>query len=199
MTGALAAAMTDPLAPVRYRPIGVLHTPFVDVDGMPVQPAVALGVRGMIELELAFTACLPDVDEFRDLILLSHLHEVRAARLGGFESASAGWPERPRFRNTRIQEAARAARQAEAADVHRRIGRYFAKVLAIVPAPRAKALLRLLIEKIRVVSPTDIRPAYRVPLEVRTPDEMVSPLGFEPRTQGLKVPRSAAELRAHAV
>jgi hypothetical protein len=27
---------------------------------------------------------------------------------------------------------------------------------------------------------------------------VVSPLGFEPRTQGLKVPRSAAELRAHA-
>lgn len=26
---------------------------------------------------------------------------------------------------------------------------------------------------------------------------MVSPLGFEPRTQGLKVPRSATELRAH--
>jgi hypothetical protein len=26
---------------------------------------------------------------------------------------------------------------------------------------------------------------------------VVSPLGFEPRTQGLKVPRSATELRAH--
>ncbi len=46
-------------------------------------------------------------------------------------------------------------------------------MLRIVPAPRAKALLRLLIEEIRVVSPTDIRPAYRVPLEVRTPTELV--------------------------
>ena len=27
---------------------------------------------------------------------------------------------------------------------------------------------------------------------------LVSPVGFEPTTQGLKVPRSAAELRAHA-
>ena len=63
-------------------------------------------------------------------------------------------------------------------------------VLRIVPAPRAKAILRLLIEEIRVVSPDDIRPAYRVPLVVRTPDELVSRLGFEPRTRGLKAPCS---------
>ena len=36
----------------------------------------------------------------------------------------------------------------------------------------------------------DTRPAYRVPLAVRTPDELVSRLGFEPRTRGLKVPCS---------
>ena len=63
-------------------------------------------------------------------------------------------------------------------------------VLRIVPAPRAKAILRLLIEEIRVVSPDDIRPAYRVPMTVRTPDELVSRLGFEPRTRGLKAPCS---------
>ncbi len=138
------------------------------------------------------------------------------------------------------QEAARAARQAESADLRRRIERYFAAfetseldpkqcrervgalqarleelaselaaptrsaappapvdvaeiswalsealalVLRIVPAPRAKALLRLLIEEIRVVSPTDIRPAYRVPLEVRTPTELVSRERFELSTK----------------
>ncbi|MGD0863385.1 MAG: recombinase family protein [Candidatus Limnocylindrales bacterium] len=36
-------------------------------------------------------------------------------------------------------------------------------VLKAIPTPRAKALLRLLIEEIRVVSPMDIRPTYRVP------------------------------------
>ncbi len=55
-------------------------------------------------------------------------------------------------------------------------------VLRVLPAPRAKALLMLLIEEIRVVSPTDIRPAYRVPLGVRTPDELVSREGLEPST-----------------
>jgi site-specific DNA recombinase len=37
------------------------------------------------------------------------------------------------------------------------------EILKASPTPRAKALLRLLIEEIRVVSPMDIRPTYRVP------------------------------------
>ena len=78
----------------------------------------------------------------------------------------------------------------DAAEISWVLSEALALVLRIVPAPRAKALLRLLIEEIRVVSPTDIRPAYRVPLEVRTPTELVSRLGFEPRTRGLKAPCS---------
>jgi tRNA-Thr(GGU) m(6)t(6)A37 methyltransferase TsaA len=73
--------MTDPMAPVTYRPIGVIHTPFTDVDGMPIQPTAAIGVRGTIDLDPAFTAGLLDLDGFSHLILLYHLHEVRAARL----------------------------------------------------------------------------------------------------------------------
>lgn len=46
-------------------------------------------------------------------------------------------------------------------------------VLKVIPTPRAKALLRLLIEEIRVVSPMDIRPTYRVP-------PMVSPVESVP-------------------
>jgi len=43
-----------------------------------------------------------------------------------------------------------------------------------------KALLRLLIGEIRVVSPDDIRPTYRVPPEVRVPNELVGEEGVEP-------------------
>ncbi len=73
--------MTDPLAPVTYRPIGVIRTPFTEVDGMPIQPAAAAGVPGTIELDQAFTAGLLDLDGFSHLILLYHLHEIRAPRL----------------------------------------------------------------------------------------------------------------------
>jgi tRNA (Thr-GGU) A37 N-methylase len=48
---------------------------------MPIQPTAAAGVRGTIELDPAFTAGLLDLDGFSHLILLYHLHEVRAARL----------------------------------------------------------------------------------------------------------------------
>ena len=73
--------MTDPLEPVTYRPIGVIHTPFTDVDGMPIQPIAAAGIRGTIDLDPGFAAGLLDLDGFSHLILLYHLHEVRAPRL----------------------------------------------------------------------------------------------------------------------
>ncbi len=73
--------MTDPLAPVTYRPIGVIRTPFTEVDGMPIQPAAAAGVGGTIELDPGFAAGLLDLGGFSHLILLYHLHEVRTPRL----------------------------------------------------------------------------------------------------------------------
>ena len=73
--------MTDPLEPVTYRPIGVIHTPFTDVDGMPIQPIAAAGIRGTIDLDPGFAAGLLDLDGFSHLILLYHLHHVRAPRL----------------------------------------------------------------------------------------------------------------------
>jgi len=73
--------MTDPLEPVTYRPIGVIHTPFTDVDGMPIQPIAAAGIRGTIDLDPGFAAGLLGLDGFSHLILLYHLHQVRAPRL----------------------------------------------------------------------------------------------------------------------
>ncbi len=50
---------------------------------------------------------------------------------------------------------------------------------------RTKALLRLLIGEIRVISPADIRPTYRVPAAIRIPDELVGEGGLEPPTGGV--------------
>ena len=89
------------------------------------------------------------------------------------------------------------ATPVDAAEISWVLSEALAMVLRIVPAPRAKALLRLLIEEIRVVSPTDIRPAYRVPLEVRTPNELVSRERLELSTRGLRDRCSTVELPAH--
>ncbi len=53
-------------------------------------------------------------------------------------------------------------------------------VLQQLPTPRAKAILALLIEEIRIASPSDIRPVYRIPSEVRIPADTVREGGLEP-------------------
>lgn len=62
-----------------FRPIGVVHSPFTTLEGMPLQTVAAEGVRGSVEIEPAFGAGLRDLDGFSHVILLTHLH-----RMSGF-------------------------------------------------------------------------------------------------------------------
>ena len=58
------------------------------------------------------------------------------------------------------------------------------EVLASTSPRLTKELLRVLIQEIRVVSPMDIRPTYRVPAsEVRILEGLVGEPGFEPGTR----------------
>lgn len=67
--------------PVVFRPIGIIRTPFDRPEGMPIQAAAAVGVRGRIELDEALTEGLADLDGFSHLILLYHLHRITESRL----------------------------------------------------------------------------------------------------------------------
>ena len=66
---------------ITYRPIGIIHSPFTDIAGMPIQPRGAAGVRGSVEVRPEFTAGLQDLAGFSHVILLYHFHRVREARL----------------------------------------------------------------------------------------------------------------------
>lgn len=59
---------------VSYKPIGVIHSPFRDVKGMPIQPAGAEGVVGTVEIELEYAAGLKDIEGFSHIILIYHFH-----------------------------------------------------------------------------------------------------------------------------
>lgn len=59
---------------IACRPIGVIHSPFVDVVGMPIQTAGAPDALGRLEVFPAFVAGLRDIEGFDYLILLTHLH-----------------------------------------------------------------------------------------------------------------------------
>ena len=65
------------------------------------------------------------------------------------------------------------------------------EVLASTSPRLTKELLRVLIKEIRVVSPLDIRPTYRVPAsEVRILEDLVELQGFEPWTSCMPCRRS---------
>ena len=66
---------------ITYQPIGVIHSPFTQIEGMPIQPAGARGVQGRVEVFPEFQAGLSDLAGFSHIILLYHLHRSRGYRL----------------------------------------------------------------------------------------------------------------------
>ncbi|NOZ28000.1 MAG: tRNA (N6-threonylcarbamoyladenosine(37)-N6)-methyltransferase TrmO [Chloroflexi bacterium] len=66
---------------IRYRPIGVVRSPFKDIAGMPIQPAGAAGVQGTVEVWPEFVEGLKDLEGFSHIILLYHFHRAREVRL----------------------------------------------------------------------------------------------------------------------
>jgi tRNA-Thr(GGU) m(6)t(6)A37 methyltransferase TsaA len=57
-----------------YKPIGIIHSPFKDIKGMPIQSAGAKGIKGTIELNPAYAAGLKDLAGFSHIVLLYHFH-----------------------------------------------------------------------------------------------------------------------------
>lgn len=64
-----------------YRAIGTIHSPFTQVEGMPIQPSGATGVRGTLDVLPEYTPGLKDLSGFSHIILLYHFHRASAARL----------------------------------------------------------------------------------------------------------------------
>lgn len=65
---------------IEYEPIGVIHSPFTELEGMPVQPTGASGTPGTVELLPQYREGLKDLEGFSYIILLYHFH-----RSHGFE------------------------------------------------------------------------------------------------------------------
>lgn len=59
---------------VVYVPIGIVRSPFKTIEGTPIQPVGAKGVRGQIELLEQFSGGLRDLEGFSRLILIYHFH-----------------------------------------------------------------------------------------------------------------------------
>jgi len=66
---------------INYKPIGVIHSPFTQMVGMPIQPTGALGIRGTIEIFPEYFEGMTDLDGFSHIILLYHFHRAKKVQL----------------------------------------------------------------------------------------------------------------------
>jgi tRNA-Thr(GGU) m(6)t(6)A37 methyltransferase TsaA len=66
---------------IEYHPIGVVHSPFTEQKGTPIQPAKAKGARGTVEVFPEYAGGLSDLDGFSHIYLLCHLHRSEGFKL----------------------------------------------------------------------------------------------------------------------
>ncbi|MFH0957470.1 MAG: tRNA (N6-threonylcarbamoyladenosine(37)-N6)-methyltransferase TrmO [Pseudomonadota bacterium] len=66
---------------IKYCPIGIIKSPFKEIDGMPIQPLGAGGIRGEAEIFPEYEKGLQDIDGYSHLILIYHLHLCKGMEL----------------------------------------------------------------------------------------------------------------------
>jgi len=66
---------------IAYKPIGIIHTPFKEPKGVPIQPSAAVGVRGWVELLPKYVLGLKDIKRFSHIILIYHFHLATPGKL----------------------------------------------------------------------------------------------------------------------
>lgn len=61
---------------IRFEPIGTIHSPFKDLEQMPIQPTGTSSSTGVVELFPEFAEGLRDLDGFSHIILIYHFDRV---------------------------------------------------------------------------------------------------------------------------
>jgi tRNA-Thr(GGU) m(6)t(6)A37 methyltransferase TsaA len=59
---------------IYYKPIGIIHSPFKEPKGTPIQTAGAAGIGARVELFAEYSEGLKDLDGFSHIILICHFH-----------------------------------------------------------------------------------------------------------------------------
>ena len=66
---------------IENHPIGIIHSPFTELSGMPIQPAGAAGVEGTVEVFSKYKDGLKDLEGFSHIIILYHFHQSKGFKL----------------------------------------------------------------------------------------------------------------------
>ena len=65
------------MSEVRYKPIGIVHSPFKKPQNVPIQAAAAKGIKGSVELDREYVKGLKDLEGFSHIILICHFHRSK--------------------------------------------------------------------------------------------------------------------------
>ena len=66
---------------IRYKPIGITHSPFKEPKGTPIQPVAGQEVEGTIEIFPEYVEGLKDLEGFSHIILVYHFHLAKRGTL----------------------------------------------------------------------------------------------------------------------
>lgn len=66
---------------IEFNTIGTIYSPFKKLDGMPIQPTGAKGIKGEIHLNKDLKEGLKDLGDFSHLTLIYYLHKVNGFSL----------------------------------------------------------------------------------------------------------------------
>jgi len=66
---------------IKIKPIGIIHSPFTQAAGTPIQPSVAEGAEGVVEIFPAFVKGLQNLNGFDRIWLLYWFHKASKAKL----------------------------------------------------------------------------------------------------------------------
>ena len=66
---------------IEFNFIGIIYSPFENLEGMPIQPIGAEGIKGEIHLNKKLISGLKDLKDFSHLTLIYYLHKVNGYSL----------------------------------------------------------------------------------------------------------------------
>ena len=59
---------------IKFKPIGIIHSPFKKVKGVPIQPKAAGGIEGRVEVFKEYEDGLKDLERFSNIFLIYYFH-----------------------------------------------------------------------------------------------------------------------------
>jgi len=66
---------------INYIQIGIIHSPFKEPEGTPIQPRAGQGIDGTVEVYKEYTEGLKDIEGFSHVILVYHFHLSKESSL----------------------------------------------------------------------------------------------------------------------